>query len=437
MKYYPDRFYIELNDFDPENLTTFLSDLKIEKNQAVFIHEYYHYLTNLTTFSGLRQFVYNFVYRHILVTNFVAGDNLNAFPINENKDPAHAKYVEDWNYLIQQSNDEDLDYNLAQVCLQSHSNFRIDNIIIKSENRIQHGLNTVVEQVNILINGNLGIDSFVLTYGAVDEFLSSSIDEYLFEKGYSELDIRTLNDRPQYPYRTLDSILSYYGIRANALEKILISYFALHSEHPPVVLIGLLNELKEIGFEKFQENPEGFLNERIRLTRQDFLISKVYEYAESRYNNGAIHISQALKYYGDKFYSARKFLDLDFFYFIRPFFEFESDERGKQRFLLSLSRILNQFLPPVMLKDRTFKVVDKVTNFGETTLFILATYEIFESLKAHKFAHRSSRQSSKYDFQGDPGSDNWRLFSGPPIPSHPFKIALNELSLYGLYLREQ
>lgn len=60
IKYYPDRFYICLDGFDIDNLTTFITDLQIGQEQSIFIHEYYHYLTNIATFSGIRQFNLNF-----------------------------------------------------------------------------------------------------------------------------------------------------------------------------------------------------------------------------------------------------------------------------------------------------------------------------------------------------------------------------------------
>ncbi|WP_395626950.1 hypothetical protein [Daejeonella sp.] len=53
IKYYPDRFYICLDGFDTDNLTTFITDLDIGQHQAVFIHEYYHFLTNMITFPDL------------------------------------------------------------------------------------------------------------------------------------------------------------------------------------------------------------------------------------------------------------------------------------------------------------------------------------------------------------------------------------------------
>lgn len=56
IKYYPDKFYICLDGFDLDNLDTFTNDVTFSQQQAIYLHEYYHYLTNITTFAGLREF---------------------------------------------------------------------------------------------------------------------------------------------------------------------------------------------------------------------------------------------------------------------------------------------------------------------------------------------------------------------------------------------
>jgi hypothetical protein len=104
--------------------------------------------------------------------------------------------------------------------------------------------------------------------------------------------------------------------------------------------------------------------------------------------------------------------------------------------LLALSRIINLFSPPVILKDKVFKYVDKLTTFGESTMLILATYEIFESLKSEQIAKRPSYLKEKYTFpDNDPNCDVLETFTEPPI-SKVFQLALNEISLYKVYLDE-
>jgi hypothetical protein len=80
--------------------------------------------------------------------------------------------------------------------------------------------------------------------------------------------------------------------------------------------------------------------------------------------------------------------------------------------------------------------VDKLTTFGESTMLIIATYEIFESIKTMKLAKRPAYLKNKYSFpDGDFDCDVHEKFVEPPIRS-VFHLALNELGLYRLYLKE-
>ncbi|MHB8262033.1 MAG: hypothetical protein ACYDCN_12210 [Bacteroidia bacterium] len=445
IKYYPDRFYICLDGFDTDNLTTFITDLKIGQQQAIFIHEYYHYLTNITTFPGIRQFHLNFCDRFRLITNLTHKEKLNAYPINNNTFPNCKDGVEYWHSISKIIKEDDIDYRLVEET-ESNQNKKFEIQNIKEELKPMFvtvddiKINGGRKFIQIEIGGLVNINSFYLTLGAIDEFLSSSIDEYLFENDLSNIDYRTLSQRPFYPYQFFDCLLAYYGIkRPSAFEKILIAYFALNSYNPPLKLIEILTKLKsEADFNEFQTNPEKYLLNHFKDTPQySDILDKTNEFANETYNQGKIHISQAIKYYYDKFYTAQKLKEKDFFYFIRPFFVPEvNTERGKQKFLLALSRIINLFTPPVILKDKIFKYVDKLTTFGESTMLILATYEIFESLKTEQIAKRPNYLKNKYAFPDfDPNCDVFETFKAPPIRA-VFQLALNELGLYGVYLDE-
>ncbi|MCK4499790.1 hypothetical protein KAU11_04790, partial [Candidatus Babeliales bacterium] len=106
--------------------------------------------------------------------------------------------------------------------------------------------------------------------------------------------------------------------------------------------------------EEFQQDPEQFLLEKFSETPQyEKLLDVIASFAKETSELGRIHISQALRYYYDKFYTAQKLKEMDFFYFIRPFFQTDTNTtNGKQIFLLALSRIINQFTPPVILQKK-------------------------------------------------------------------------------------
>lgn len=445
IKYYPDRFYICLDGFDTDNLTTFITDLNIGQQQAIFIHEYYHYLTNITTYPGIRQFHLNFCDRFRVITNLTFKEGINAYPINKNDKESCKELIKYWQDVSEIIDEDDIDYKLVKETQQS-ANKRFDIVSIQTV-EIQKSFTIKGETINggrkivkIEIDGLINIQSFNLTYGAIDEFLSSAIDEYLFENDLSDINPSFLSQRPFYPYGFFDKILSFYDIhRPSAFEKILIAYFSLNSSHPPLKMIEILEKLKDGGSEEFQQNPEIFLTRHFsEIPYYDAVLDQVNYFATETYNQGRVHISQALKYYYDKFYTSQKLKEKDFFYFIRPFFV--TDENPiirKQKFLLALSRIINQFTPPVILKDNVFRYVDKLTTFGESTMLILATYEIFESLKTEAIAKRPAYLKAKYTFPDlDQDCDNFEKFLPPPIRGIVFQLALNELNLFGPYLRE-
>jgi len=445
IKYYPDRFYICLDGFDTDNLTTFITDLNIGQHQAIFIHEYYHYLTNITTFPGIRQFHLNFCDRFRLSTILTSKEGINAYPINSNNFPNCKEDVEYWKSVSEIIEEDDIDYKLVEETEKSPSK-KFDIVSIQTVhkpmtvviNGIQHNGARVL--INIETAGLLNIQSFNLTFGAIDEFLSSAIDEYLFENDLSDIDPSMLSQRPFYPYCFFDKLLAFYEIqRPTAFKKILIAYFSLNSFNPPVKMIEILSKLKDGGYEEFQKNPEKYLLNNFSETPQyEQLLNQINDFANETFNQGRVHISQALKYYYDKFYTAQKLKEKDFFYFIRPFFVTDTDVlKRKQKFLLGLSRIINLFSPPVILKDKVFKYVDKLTTFGEATMLILATYEIFESIKTEQIAKRPAKLKAKYTFPDlDPNCDNFETFVPPPIRGIVFQLALNELNLFGVYLRE-
>ena len=113
IKYYPDKFYLCLDGFDIQNLNTFVEDATFSQQQAVYLHEYYHYLTNLTTFAGLREFNVIFQDKVRIITRLSAKKGLNAYPIKDNVDSLCKNDIEYWKSVDEITNSEDINYKLA------------------------------------------------------------------------------------------------------------------------------------------------------------------------------------------------------------------------------------------------------------------------------------------------------------------------------------
>lgn len=440
IKYYPDRFYISLDGFDSQNLTSFITDLQVGQQQSVFIHEYYHFLTNITTFCGVRQFNINFGDRVRLVINMGFHEKIDAFPIG-NPNSKLQECIDYWNQVTQILNDDDIDYNLAREVVQSPRQ-KFDIVEVRN---IHKPMSTVIdgetfngyrELIEIEIDGLVDSNNFILTYGALDEFLSSSIDEYLSENDLSDINPSQFSQRPYYPYRVFDDIISYYtGERPEVFEKILLAYFSLNSDNPATKLINILEKLRDGEYPQFKEDPENYLLQfRDSPIKHEGIVKTTKKLADEAAEQGRIHLAQAIKYYHDKFFFALKLKEEDFFYFIRPFFEKEISVRGKQRFLLALARILNPFTPPVFLQEGIFKVTDKLTTYGEATTLILACYEIFESLKTEQYAKRPEYLKNKYMFPDQVEDCDDASTYKIPINGISFQLALNELGLFKIYI---
>lgn len=445
IKYYPDRLYICLDSINIGDLQNFGTKQEIGLQHAIFIHEYFHYLTNITTFAGIRQFNLNFCGRYKLTVNLTAKEGVKAFSIDSNTLQSCRHEIKQWNEIIEILDNDDINYDIVTKTVSApNKKFKLSSI-----DRTSKMMHDIVDDneffgqrdfISLRISGLDGLESFNLTFGAIDEFLSSAIDEYLFENDLAPIDPSDLSKRPFYPYLFFDELLIYYNIRVNsAVEKIYLAYFALHSSNPPVVLVDLLKKLGDGDYETFSENPEKYLTQNLtEVPLYNMVLNEIREFSIVANDQGRVHISQALKYFYDKFYIAQKLKENDFFYFIRPFLINATDKNKLiQNFLLDLSRIISVFLPPVLLQNKTFICIDHLTTLVESTMHILATYEIFESLKKNQIASRPQHQKKKYTFPfEDEESDDFRMFTPPPINGTAFRIALNELGLYGVYLQE-
>lgn len=290
------------------------------------------------------------------------------------------------------------------------------------------------EYLKIDIDGLAQTDHFHLSIGALDEFLSASIDEFLFSKGLSDnKDI--FNNRLFYPYETFDAILNAMGLSLDSSGKIIIAYYALHSKNPAIELYNILQKIKTDGQNLFENDPCGYMTKNfIIFTDYDCLLNQFDKFIEEAMLAKRMLTAQLLAYYQDRFVTANALLKKDPLYFVRPFFVDDiEDIKGRQSFHICFSRIKTCFPEPLFIQDKDFKSTRPYEYGADLTILAIAIYEIIESLEKNKVAKRLVHHKEKYNYPNDAdNSDEVFTFQNPPLYAYWHK-ALNELGLYQFY----
>lgn len=130
IKYYPDRFYIGLDGFDLTKLFTISQNYILTLQQAVFMHEYFHYLTNISTFQGVRSFHAAFCDLFRLVCRLTHRAGLNAFPVNSNHLQSCAYEVGYWNSLNEIFREDNVNGKLSdEVKHSQNGKFSVNSIV--------------------------------------------------------------------------------------------------------------------------------------------------------------------------------------------------------------------------------------------------------------------------------------------------------------------
>lgn len=437
IKYYPDRFYIGLDGFDLTKLFEVSPDYTLSLQQAIFIHEYFHYLTNISTFQGVRSFHAAFCDMFKVVCRLFKREGLNAFPINSNTYPSCEYDVGYWKTLNEVfAEDQAMGKLSDQVEKSPNGSFTVTNITtelgelmtIEKDGELESGKR---EFVRIDVDGLVYTKSFRLSLGAMDEFLSASVDEFIFEHSLAD-NKQILDIQPYYPYRAFDEILRYYGLRLASREKILIVYYAMHGKNPAVMLKSILDCISSDGQDKFESNPCQYLKSRFEFyVDYDDLINQISQFIEKADSFGIKLATKFLSYFQDRIITAQGLLRKDSFFFVRPFFVDELDKVARrQDFVLSFDRIRTCFPEPVILQNRNFAPLTQYNYGADLVVIGLAIYEIFESLEDNQVPKRTKNGKDKYDFpDGVANCDDVSTFGAPPLKAY-WHRALNELGLY-------
>lgn len=448
VKYYPDRFYANLDNFDFKHLHD-APNGSLSEEQCLYIHEYYHFLTNLTTFAGLRQFNINFQDRFRIIRNIAFLRKGKAFPMNSNAFKDCEYLINYWKDISAVLDEDDINMNLVEIIEKSSiTDIQIKCIsleichpmTIKIDNQIIRGAR---ERVKLEIEPIKDIDNFYLSFGDIDEFLSATIDEFLFEHSLAPDSYRdVLNSRSYYPYRFLHTLLAYYNLQGLSTEqKICICYIALHSENPPVTLITLLNNIKSNSEQYIQGTGLTILNHFAGY----IYIGKKYrmnlDYLGKFFNETIDYRSPIISYvmytFEKRFRKAILLVEADPFIYIRPFLSSEYDNGvfDVNLFWEHFLEIEEKHGEPLICQNRRF-VNESLSNPERTnTIFILAIYEIMLSLQKNHIPKRTKNNEEKYLFP--PGVYNSFVITNHNyIPLDLWHTALNQMGLLKLYYDE-
>lgn len=444
IKYFQDKFFILLNGFDLDKLNTFADDSTFSQQQAIYIHEYYHYLTNLTTFYGARQFNCRFQDRVRLITILLKKKRLEAFPLSSNNDLDCKYEVEYWKCLNELFDLDDVDNDVADKIDKSPSHkFSIVRYTpLKWPLSVQVNGQTIKGAhlyYKIDISDVPFVQHFYLSDGMIDEFLSASIDEFMFEHDLAD-NCDVLRNQTFYPYRTLDVMLDFFHVSGlTARDKILISYYALHAINPIDALIKLLEKMRRDHGAAFKADPESFLLGNLKGNELNAYASLVqYEdvYIQECLSHKRKNLADTMTLIYRKQYLAVERLKQDFFYYVRPFMVDSIDrEEGRTEMLKRFRVIREEMEEPIIMQDGKMIAADKDTYKNHLAMQI-AIYEIMDSLWVNKIAKRI--RGDKYDYPVSvPENDKLEnLIETMPL-TQTWHVALNELGLYGVYLEEK
>lgn len=438
-KYYPDKFYIKFDVDKVENILHLDENNEFSIELAIFIHEFYHYLTNISTFQGLRAFNVSFQDKIRIITivqKRCAG--LDGFPLFKNNRKDCKSLIDYWKHINEIIlGDSALRQIASEISNSPNKKVSIKNIRIeplKMEVPLDNEKILGIREMVFLEADGIPTSSFMLPIAAIDEFLSSSIDEYLFQTNTTD-NLELLKQRPFYPYLIFDEILRFFGIyRLDAKHKILIAYKALHGQNPVVNMIQIIDCISK-DFDNFIANPIDFLENRFHWNEQELLVPQL-EYLfgfiqecniQKRYN--LANVSSIIYERGRV---ANLKLQEDPYFFIRPFIEYDfSTTEGRAGYIDFIKNLLINFDGFLQLKGRELININTDPEKNHLAL-MLAMYEILNGVENNKIIERKER---RYDFDGKPESDKLENLPDTLPLTLIWHNALNDLSFYALYLK--
>ena len=191
----------------------------------------------------------------------------------------------------------------------------------------------------------------------------------------------------------------------------------------------------------FKADAEGFLRGCLNGNEINAYVALVnYEatYIDECLSHGRKNLADTMTLIYKKQNVAVDRMRQDFFYYIRPFMvdNFDTDN-GRAEMLRLFKNIRIEMDEPVIIQDGKMIAADSDTYKNHLAMQI-AVYEIMDSLWINRIATRLTDRKRKYDYPvSSPDNDKLEnLVDSLPL-TQTWHVALNELGLYGEYLKEK
>lgn len=288
-----------LASYEPSSFTVDLNNLELSKDDdfvipedfGAFVHEWWHYFQDISTITG--QFGFYMMMRdlaRVSQTTCSCTGNIISLPLDKDTfgDPI-SKDRKLYNVICGETiNKRILDFSIS-------SSPEIETTKLKYE-----GHSKDIAKCNLKINNK----DYTLGIIALQEINCFYVQK-IAEK-YSPKPPRVSADSlPEFPYKVGELLFTYYSIDADLASKLLITYLCLDSIQAPVVLLKMLEALKENNYEfkKDRDNIIKIFNEVSSAYSEgnDQIYSEwVKDYDSWIKDETKKHLSDSLKWYLNK-----------------------------------------------------------------------------------------------------------------------------------------
>lgn len=244
----------------------------VTEDFPAFVHEWWHYIQDITTISGQNGF-YLWFRDIVRMTNITCDGEKKKIQIPLSKDEfneVYSKYRKLYNIFCGPKRD-----------------IRIQDAIIKREPDIDINGITIDGEERRLAKCTIYIKDVEYYFGLIAlQELNAFYAQKIIEQRFPNVEFNVKADNlPEFPYKVGDLLFEHYNIKADIETKFIVSTIVLDTLQAPAVFLLLLRELKEREI-KYANDREEILNIFENISRQySYPNSDAYEEWRKDYSN--------------------------------------------------------------------------------------------------------------------------------------------------------